>query len=135
MKQFEYKFASPEATVSELNELGAEGWEAITCDNKCIFLKREIIKEVQRERARKMSEFLDKPILDFHHEGWISVRVMNVLSHAGIKTPRQLIQTERSVLLGYRNFGKKSLTEMEEFLDHYGFHFGQNISEYGTESN
>ena len=138
MKQFEYKVHNivvpyKSNLVKELCREGNDGWEAVhiekinRCQFECIF-KREITEEVQARRKKKKSEFLDRPIHEFRD--WISVRSLNVLKYADIDTPRKLINTNRSTLLCFRNFGKKSLTELDEFLDHFGFAFGQDLSEY-----
>ena len=138
MKQFEYKVHNivvpyKSNLVKELCIEGNDGWEVVHIEkiNKCMFeciFKREITEEVQARRMKKKSEFLDKPLREFRD--WLSVRSLNVLKYADIDTPRQLIDTRRSTLLGFRNFGKKSLTELDEFLDHFGFAFGQDLSEY-----
>lgn len=134
MKQFEYKLETNNRLSEKcLNELGEEGWELIGITNNTLFLKREITDEIRKELDKRKSRFLDKPISEF--SGWISVRAMNVLSEAGIETPRQLIKTKRSSLLKFRNFGKKSLTELDEFLDHFGYYFGKDLNNYGTENN
>lgn len=138
MKQFEYKVHNivvpyKSNLVKELCIEGNDGWEVVHIEkiNKCMFeciFKREITEEVRARRMKKKSEFLDKPLREFRD--WLSVRSLNVLKYADIDTPRQLIDTRRSTLLGFRNFGKKSLRELDEFLDHFGFAFGQDLSEY-----
>jgi len=54
----------------------------------------------------------------------LSIRALNCLKHAEKKTIRDLYHTKYTDLLRLRNFGKKSLTELYEFLEHYNLTFG-----------
>ena len=61
--------------------------------------------------------------------GEISVRVLNCLRCAEIETVRDLVKYHRADLLKYRNFGKKSLTELDEFLEDRGLAWGMDVSD------
>ncbi|MFQ6604166.1 MAG: DNA-directed RNA polymerase subunit alpha [Fidelibacterota bacterium] len=63
----------------------------------------------------------------------LSVRSFNCLQAAGIKYISELVSKEESEMLKYKNFGRKSLTELVEKLDEMGLHFGMNVDEYLTE--
>ena len=54
-----------------------------------------------------------------------SVRTLNCLRAAEIKTVEDLIKYPRARLLKFRNFGKKALTELDEWLDEHGLAFAQ----------
>ncbi len=54
----------------------------------------------------------------------LSVRSANCLNSAGIKTVGELVQKNEGDMLKYRNFGKKSLTEIKEKLQEMGLHLG-----------
>lgn len=60
----------------------------------------------------------------------LSVRALNCLKAADIETLGDLVQNEKSTLLKLRNFGKKSLTEIEELFEKYDISFGMNVSKY-----
>jgi len=70
-----------------------------------------------------IAEKLDKSIEELE----LSVRSFNCLEAAGIKTIRDLVQKTESEMLKYRNFGRKSLTEIKNILKSMGFHFGMTI--------
>lgn len=63
----------------------------------------------------------------------LSVRSYNCLQAAGIKNIVDLVQKEENEMLKYKNFGRKSLTELVEKLDEMGLHFGMDINKYTQE--
>jgi len=60
----------------------------------------------------------------------LSVRAYNCLKAAKINSLADLVQYETHVLLKFRNFGKKSLVEIEELLQSKGLSFGMDLSKY-----
>lgn len=60
----------------------------------------------------------------------LSVRALNCLKAAEVETIGDLVALDRHDLLKFRNFGKKSLTELEELVRSKGLEFGMNISKY-----
>ncbi|GAB1416080.1 DNA-directed RNA polymerase subunit alpha [Paludibacter sp.] len=60
----------------------------------------------------------------------LSVRALNCLKAADVETLGQLAGYHRHDLLKFRNFGKKSLTELEEKLESLNLSFGMDISKY-----
>jgi len=66
-----------------------------------------------------------KPIEDLE----LTVRAHNCLKQAGIKRVIDLVNLSRDGLLGIKNFGRKSLTEVEESVKDAGLHFGMNLKE------
>ncbi|MCD4663854.1 MAG: DNA-directed RNA polymerase subunit alpha [Bacteroidales bacterium] len=60
----------------------------------------------------------------------LSVRALNCLKAADVDTLGELVQFNKNDLLKFRNFGKKSLTELEELVKTKGLEFGMNISKY-----
>lgn len=60
----------------------------------------------------------------------LSVRALNCLRAADVETLGQLVKHEKAELLKFRNFGKKSLAEVEELLDTLGLTFGMDIAKY-----
>ncbi|MBP9993794.1 MAG: DNA-directed RNA polymerase subunit alpha [bacterium] len=60
----------------------------------------------------------------------LSVRALNCLKAAEVETIGELVALNKADLLKFRNFGKKSLTELEELVRGKGLEFGMNISKY-----
>lgn len=60
----------------------------------------------------------------------LSVRALNCLNAAGVDTLGDLVSLSRSDLMKIRNFGKKSLTELDELLATLNLSFGMDISKY-----
>jgi DNA-directed RNA polymerase subunit alpha len=63
----------------------------------------------------------------------LSVRSFNCLQAAGIKYIYELVNKEENQMLKYKNFGRKSLTELIEKLDTMGLHFGMEIDKIMAE--
>jgi len=70
---------------------------------------------------------LDKSIEELE----LSVRSYNCLEAAGIKTIRDLVQKSESEMLKYRNFGRKSLSEIKAILKSYNLTFSMKLDERG----
>ncbi len=60
----------------------------------------------------------------------LSVRALNCLKAADVETLGDLVQFNKNDLLKFRNFGKKSLTELDQLLDSLNLSFGTDISKY-----
>ncbi|MEY3051915.1 MAG: hypothetical protein RLY31_1700 [Bacteroidota bacterium] len=63
----------------------------------------------------------------------LSVRAYNCLKAAKINTLAELVRYDTHELLKFRNFGKKSLVEIEELLQEKGLTFGMDLSKYKLE--
>jgi DNA-directed RNA polymerase subunit alpha len=60
----------------------------------------------------------------------LSVRALNCLKAADVETLGELVAYNRNDLLKFRNFGKKSLAELDELVDTKGLEFGMNTAKY-----
>ena len=60
----------------------------------------------------------------------LSVRALNCLKAADVETLGDLVSYNRNDLLKFRNFGKKSLTELDDLVNAKGLHFGMNVTKY-----
>ncbi len=60
----------------------------------------------------------------------LSVRSYNCLQTAGIKYIHELVSREENEMLKFKNFGRKSLTELVEKLSNVGLHFGMDVEEF-----
>lgn len=78
------------------------------------------------EEMLKMRQLLNSRLVDMD----LSVRALNCLKAAEVETLGQLVTYHRSDLLKFRNFGKKSLTELDELLEKNNLAFGMDISKY-----
>jgi DNA-directed RNA polymerase subunit alpha len=84
--------------------------------------------EMQVNRDR--DEILQKLALKIN-EIELSVRSTNCLEHAHIETIGELVVMPESRMLSFRNFGKKSLTEIKQKLDELGLSLGMDLEKYG----
>ena len=60
----------------------------------------------------------------------LSVRSHNCLKNANIKTISDLVRLDESEVLKFRNFGRKSLQEIQEILEKKGLYFGMDVDKY-----
>jgi DNA-directed RNA polymerase subunit alpha len=81
--------------------------------------------EVDEEIVR-VRKLLDKSVEELE----LSVRSSNCLRAAEIKTIGDLVQKGEPEMLKFRNFGRKSLKEIQDILGEMGLHFGMEISRY-----
>ena len=78
------------------------------------------------EEILHMRQLLKTKLIDMD----LSVRALNCLKAADVETLADLVVFNRSDLLKFRNFGKKSLTELDELLSNMNLSFGMEISKY-----
>tara|TARA_B100000524_G_scaffold81771_1_gene37485 strand:- start:599 stop:1591 length:993 start_codon:yes stop_codon:yes gene_type:complete len=78
------------------------------------------------ETSLHMRQLLKTKLVDMD----LSVRALNCLKAADVETLGDLVSYAKSDLLKFRNFGKKSLTELEDLVDNKGLTFGMNVSKY-----
>ena len=60
----------------------------------------------------------------------LSVRALNCLKAADVETLGELVSYNKNDLLKFRNFGKKSLTELEDLIESKGLSFGMDVAKY-----
>ena len=85
--------------------------------------------EVVDEELLHMRKLLKTSLNDLD----LSVRAYNCLKAADIKTLGDLVSIEISDMMKFRNFGKKSLTELEELVDNKGLTFGMDLAKYNLD--
>jgi len=95
--------------------------ERITLDSDEKFGNEEFDEEVLHMRQLLKTKLVD---LD------LSVRALNCLKAADVETLGELVQFNRNDLLKFRNFGKKSLTELDDLLQVMNLTFGMDITKY-----
>ena len=98
--------------------------EKITLDSDDKLANEEFDEEVLHMRQLLKSKLID---LD------LSVRALNCLKAAEVDTLGDLVRFNKNDLLKFRNFGKKSLTELDELLENMSLSFGMDVSKYKLE--
>lgn len=78
------------------------------------------------EEVLRMRQLLKSKLVDMD----LSVRALNCLKSAEVKTLGELVVFNKTDLMKFRNFGKKSLTELDELLANLNLSFGMDISKY-----
>ncbi len=78
------------------------------------------------EEVLHMRQLLKSKLVDMD----LSVRALNCLKSAEVETLGELVVFNKTDLLKFRNFGKKSLTELDELLANLNLSFGMDISKY-----
>jgi DNA-directed RNA polymerase subunit alpha len=93
-----------------------------------ITLEDETKSEVEEfdESSLHMRQLLKTRLVDMD----LSVRALNCLKAADVDTLGELVSFNKADLLKFRNFGKKSLTELDELVEAKGLSFGMNVSKY-----
>ncbi|AMM51398.1 DNA-directed RNA polymerase subunit alpha [Rufibacter sp. DG15C] len=86
-------------------------------------------EEAVDEEMLHMRKVLKTPL----HDMDLSVRAYNCLKAADIRTLGDLVQLDLADMMKFRNFGKKSLTELENLVSEKGLNFGMDISKYKLE--
>ena len=82
--------------------------------------------ETYDEESLHMRKLLKTKLIDMD----LSVRALNCLKAAEVDTLGDLVSFNKNDLMKFRNFGKKSLTELEELVDVKGLNFGMDLSKY-----
>ncbi len=95
--------------------------EKITIDSEDKLSSEEFDEEVLHMRQLLKTKLVD---LD------LSVRALNCLKAAEVDTLGNLVKFNKNDLLKFRNFGKKSLTELDELLESMNLSFGMDVSKY-----
>jgi DNA-directed RNA polymerase subunit alpha len=95
--------------------------EKITLDSDEKYANEEFDEEVLHMRQLLKTRLVDMDL---------SVRALNCLKAAEVDTLGDLVKYNKNDLLKFRNFGKKSLTELEDLLSQMNLTFGMDITKY-----
>ena len=82
--------------------------------------------ETYDEESLHMRQLLKTKLVDMD----LSVRALNCLKAAEVDTLGDLVSFNKNDLMKFRNFGKKSLTELDELVHNKGLNFGMDLSKY-----
>jgi len=86
----------------------------------------EEVEEEEDPEILRIRRLLDKSVEELE----LSVRSSNCLRAAEIKTIGDLVQKGEPEMLKFRNFGRKSLKEIQDILGEMGLHFGMDVSRF-----
>jgi DNA-directed RNA polymerase subunit alpha len=116
----------PESALKEAANILIQHFILFSDEN--ILLDSQVKKPAQEvdENFLHMRKILKTNLADLD----LSVRAYNCLKAAEIRTLGELVSFDIDDLLKFRNFGKKSLSELEEFVREKGLNFGMDVSKY-----
>lgn len=114
----------PEEAVKEASRILIQHLMIITDENIALDTKREEKEEAVDEGMLQLRKVLNTPLEDLE----LSVRAFNCLKAAKINSLVELVQYTQDELMKFRNFGQKSLTEIEQVLHERNLSFGMDIS-------
>jgi DNA-directed RNA polymerase subunit alpha len=114
----------PETAVKDASRILIQHLMIITDENIDLDTKREVKETVIDEETLQLRKTLHTPLEDLE----LSVRAFNCLKAAKINSLSELVQYTQEELMKFRNFGQKSLSEIEQVLGERGLHFGMDIS-------
>lgn len=119
----------PEDAVKQASRILIQHLMIITDENITFDNKEDRKEDVVDEQSLQLRKVLKTPLEDLD----LSVRAFNCLKAAKINSLSELVQYEQEDLMKFRNFGQKSLSEIEQVLGERGLHFGMDLSKLGLD--
>jgi DNA-directed RNA polymerase subunit alpha len=119
----------PEEAVKQASRILIQHLMIITDENITFDNKEEKKEDLVDEQTLQLRKVLKTPLEDLD----LSVRAFNCLKAAKINSLSELVQYEQEDLMKFRNFGQKSLSEIEQVLTDRGLHFGMDLPKLGIE--
>ena len=119
----------PEDAVKEAAKILIQHLMLVSDENITFDSEEKGQEEVVDEHILHMRKILKTPLEDLD----LSVRAYNCLKAAKINSLSELVQYDTNELLKFRNFGRKSLVEIEELIIEKGMHFGMDLSKFKLE--
>lgn len=116
----------PEDTLKQAAHILIRHFMLFSDQNIQLYTERPEVKKEVDETYHQMRKLLKTNLSDLD----LSVRAYNCLKAADIKTLGDLVQYDINDMLKFRNFGKKSLHELEELIAEKGLNFGMDVSKY-----
>lgn len=119
----------PEEAVKQASRILIQHLMIITDENITFDSKEDKKEDVVDEQMLQLRKVLKTPLEDLD----LSVRAFNCLKAAKINSLSELVQYEQEDLMKFRNFGQKSLAEIEQVLGERGLHFGMDLGKMGLD--
>ena len=111
--------------------------DAVSYSSSILIEQLQIVESISKPEVLEISEPVSEEVMEIRKllnltidEMELSVRSHNCLQAAGIKYIYELVSKEENEMLKYKNFGRKSLTELVEKLDQMGLNFGMEVDKY-----
>ncbi|MBN8836268.1 MAG: DNA-directed RNA polymerase subunit alpha [Sphingobacteriia bacterium] len=120
----------PEEAVKQASRILIQHLMIITDENITFDNKEEKKDDVVDEQILQLRKVLKTPLEDLD----LSVRAFNCLKAAKINSLSELVQYEQEDLMKFRNFGQKSLSEIEQVLTERGLSFGMDLVKLGLDN-
>lgn len=120
----------PEEAVKQASRILIQHLMIITDENITFDTKEEKKDDVVDEQVLQLRKVLKTPLEDLD----LSVRAFNCLKAAKINSLSELVQYEQEDLMKFRNFGQKSLSEIEQVLNERGLSFGMDLVKMGLDN-
>ena len=119
----------PEEAVKQASRILIQHRMIITDENITFDNKEEKKEDMVDEQTLQLRKVLKTPLEDLD----LSVRAFNCLKAAKINSLSELVQYEQEDLMKFRNFGQKSLSEIEQVLTERGLSFGMDLPKLGID--
>jgi DNA-directed RNA polymerase subunit alpha len=119
----------PEEAIKDAAKILIQHLILVSDENITFDSEDKAQEEVVDEHVLHMRKILKTPLEDLD----LSVRAYNCLKAAKINSLAELVQYDTNELLKFRNFGRKSLVEIEELIIEKGLHFGMDLSKFKIE--
>lgn len=116
----------PEEAIKEASKILIQHLMLISDENITFDMPGQKGEDVVDEEVLHMRKILKTPLEDLD----LSVRAYNCLKAAKINTLADLVQYDTNELLKFRNFGRKSLVEIENLITEKGLSFGMDLSKF-----
>jgi DNA-directed RNA polymerase subunit alpha len=116
----------PEIALQDASNILIQHFLKFTDENMVFDTKGDDDNDMVDEEFLHMRKLLKTSLQDLD----LSVRAYNCLKSAEIRTLGDLARLEIADMMKFRNFGKKSLTELEQLVSEKGLHFGMDIIKY-----
>ncbi len=116
----------PEEAVKDASRILIQHLMIITDENISLDTRKEEKESIVDEETLLVRKVLNTPLEDLE----LSVRAFNCLKAAKINSLSELVQYTQEELMKFRNFGQKSLSEIEQVLHERGLHFGMDINKF-----
>lgn len=120
----------PEEAVKQASRILIQHLMIITDENITFDSKEDKKEDVVDEQVLQLRKVLKTPLEDLD----LSVRAFNCLKAAKINSLSELVQYEQEDLMKFRNFGQKSLSEIEQVLHERGLGFGMDLQKLGLDN-
>jgi len=117
---------SPKDALKEAAKILIQHFMLFSDEKITIDTEEKTATEEFDETSLHMRQLLKTKLVDMD----LSVRALNCLKAAEVETLGELVAFNKADLLKFRNFGKKSLTELEELVKAKNLHFGMNLAKY-----